>query len=254
MKLETPHGSVHICGSKDELGRKSASHFIALCNAAIKKNGRCTVGLSGGSTPPVLYHALLLPENRKQVDWNNVHFFVSDERCVAHDDKDSNWGLAMREFLGQLNLPAENLHPTHEQDKDPEACALHYEQLIREFFGTTDGEVPRFDILQLGMGPDGHTASLFPGTKALSVDDRLVTANFVNKFETYRITFTFRLINNAANVLFMLQGEEKSHVLADALNSEGAHYPVQRVMPASGKVEWYVDEPAARDLMATARK
>ena len=252
-KLETKHGLVNICSHKKELASASANCFVQICKQAIGDRGLATVGLSGGSTPPVLYEELIA-KHKKDLDWSKVHFFISDERCVPVEDKDSNWGMAQKLLFSQLPIPEENLHPPKDQAADPAASAEEYEQTLREFFKLEEGQLPRFDLLQLGMGPDGHTASLFPNTKAIGVTDRLVVANFVDKFETYRITFTFPVINNAAHVMFMLQGEEKSHVFAEAVQTESISYPVQRVQPTDGQVTWFVDEPSARDLLARVRK
>ena len=250
--INTGRGKVHICQDKGEMGKASANEFITIINDAIFKNGRATVGISGGHSPPLLYEQLTAPENKGKVDYNKVHFFVSDERCVPHDSKESNWGNAQQLLFSKLHVPAINLHPTVEQDKYPSKSATEYETEILKFFNMQPGEIPTFDLIQLGMGPDGHTASLFPGSKALTEKKRLVVENFVDKFETYRITFTLPMLNQAANVMFLIEGEEKSHVLSEVFGSDGVQYPVQNIHPSSGTITWYIDTAAARDLKARA--
>jgi 6-phosphogluconolactonase len=251
--IKTKHGLVNVCLDQTELGKAAAKHFVEKANQAIAERGQFTVALSGGHTPPLLYKQLSSGEFHNQVDWTKVHFFISDERCVPHDSKESNWGMAQRELLNKLALPKQNFHPTQDQDKNPAISAEDYEHSLREFFAVKGAEIPRFDLIQMGMGPDGHTASLFPGSKALTEQKRLVVDNFVDKFETYRITFTYPLINNAREIMFMLEGGEKSHVFAEVANSTTENYPVQRVAPTDGTVIWYVDQDVARDLKVNAK-
>lgn len=247
-KVNTKRGEVRIFKSKDEIGQGAAEFFIAKVNEAITANGRASVALSGGSSPPLMY-AAILEQFADKVDWSKVHFFVGDERCVPHASPESNWGTAYRELLSKLPIPKENLHPTENQDVDPTASASAYETHIREFFGTAAGSIPRFDLIHLGMGPDGHTASLFPNTKGLAVTDKLVIDNYVERMTSHRLSFTFPFINAAANVMFMTTGAEKSHVLAEALQSDTITYPVQNVSPKNGKSTWFVDDAAAKDLL-----
>jgi 6-phosphogluconolactonase len=246
--LKLAQSTVHICKDQNELGDASARAFIASMQEAITSRGRGVVALSGGHTPHILYKRLLQDDLHKAVDWSKVHFFVGDERCVPATSEDNNFGNAQRLFLSKLNIPQSNLHPTAQQDSDPDASAGKYEAEIKKFFGIANGELPQFDMIHLGMGPDGHCASLFPGTRALDETGRLVVANHVEKLHTNRITFTFPLINNARYVMFMVEGEEKAAVLAEALQSDTVAYPVQKIKPRSGKLEWFVDEAAARDL------
>lgn len=248
--IKTAKGQVHVAGSQSELGKASAEHFAQAVNDAIFRKGRATVGLSGGHTPPLLYAQLTSPAFARAIDWSKVHFFISDERCVPHDDKESNWGMADKLLFSKLKMAPGNLHPTKGQDGDAAKCALSYEQDLRTFFQVGTEEIPTFDVLQLGMGPDGHTASLFPGTKAVNEEKRLVVHNFVEKLASNRITFTFPLINHASHIIYMIEGEEKSHVLSEALTLPIARYPVQHVDPVRGDLSWFVDEAAARDLLA----
>jgi 6-phosphogluconolactonase len=252
--IKTVHGLVHVCSDKTELGKASANEFVESAARAIKLHGRFVVGLSGGHTPPLLYEQLTSPPYKSKIEWRKVHIFMSDERCVPVDNKESNWGMADRLLFSKLGIPSENLHPMQGQDQDPKKSAEDYEAEIRAFFAVKTGEIPRFDLIQLGMGPDGHTASLFPGTKALKEQTRLVVENFVDKFETNRITFTYPLLNHAAEIMFMLEGAEKSHVFAEAVQREDRRYPVQGIVPVAGQVVWYVDHDSARDLLLQKAK
>jgi 6-phosphogluconolactonase len=251
--IKTMHGPVNVCLDKNELGSAAAEAFVKAANEAISKRDRCTVGLSGGHTPPLLYEQIT-GAYKSKVDWSKVHFFMSDERCVPPDHKDSNWGMADRLLFSPLKIKEDNLHPLENQASDPKGSAEAYEQMIRQLFGVSKTEIPSFDIIQLGMGPDGHTASLFPGTAALKEEKRLVVDNFVQKLESYRITFTFPMLNHARHIIFMLEGAEKSHVFAEAVQTELTHFPVQRVQPVDGDVVWFTDTDSARDLLAKAAK
>ncbi|HEY9793456.1 MAG TPA: 6-phosphogluconolactonase [Candidatus Obscuribacterales bacterium] len=252
--IKTNHGLVHVCSDKTELGKASADEFVKAAEKAIKSHGRFTVGLSGGHTPPLLYDQLTSAQYKTKVEWQKVHFFMSDERCVPVDSKESNWGTAERLLFSKLNIPAENLHPMHGQEENPTKCAEEYEAAIKAFFEVKEGEIPRFDLIQMGMGPDGHTASLFPGTKALKEQSQLVVENFVDKMETHRITFTYPLLNHASEIMFMVEGGEKSHVFAEAVQKEDRRYPVQGIAPTDGAVVWYVDKDTARDLLLQKAK
>lgn len=240
---------IKVCDTTAEFAKEAAKEVVAIISDAIKANGRCTIALSGGSTPALLYEQLISPEFLKKVDWTKAHFFVGDERCVPIEDKESNFGNAERQFLSKLNLPPENLHPTSHQDTSPAEAAQAYEDLLVQFFGLKPGEYPRFDLILLGMGPDGHTASLFPTTKALKETKRLVVDNHVDKLQAMRLTFTFPLINHARNIIIMVQGTEKAHVIGEVLTGEVVSYPVQHVIPESGKLQWILDKNAAADFL-----
>jgi 6-phosphogluconolactonase len=248
--IKTPRGPVHIASTKNELGRAGAEQVVQALSEAIFRDGRATIGLSGGHTPPLLYEQLTSPAFNRALDWSKVHFFVSDERCVPHESNESNWGMAERLLFSKLKVGSANLHPTKGQDGDPVKCAVAYEEEIRKFFAIGGSETPSFDVIQLGMGPDGHTASLFPGTKALKEETRLVVNNVVDAKESNRITFTLPMLNAARHIVFLIEGEEKSHVLSQVLTTSVIEYPSQRVDPSNGDVVWVTDEAAARDLLA----
>lgn len=244
--------TVHIGSGNREMAQAAAEEFARLAIEAVRERGRFTVALSGGSSPPMVYERLLQDDLRKTIPWDKIHYFIGDERCVSDDSPENNFGVARRQLLSKVNAPAEHEHPLVGQDKDAAGAALKYEGELRKFFGAKEGEFPVFDLIWLGMGPDGHCASLFPGTKALNETGRLVVENYVEKLSANRITFTFPLINNAREVFFVSHGADKAAVLAEALTSNVVKYPVQNVNPAHGQLVWFVDPEAAKKLLDIA--
>lgn len=238
-----------ICKDQEEIFQKAAEMFVGLANEAIERSGRFSVALSGGSTPRGMYLLLASDAFCNQVDWSKVHIFWGDERSVAADHKDSNYRMALESMLSKLPLPTENIYRMPAEEADIEAAALAYEKKIREFFSLADGQWAAFDLVLLGMGDDGHTASLFPGTKALSETRRIVVANWVEKLSTNRMTLTYPAINHAKNVLFMAAGAAKTAPLKEVLKGEKNPnlYPSQLINPENGKLYWMIDEAAAGD-------
>jgi 6-phosphogluconolactonase len=226
----------------------AAVEFLQRARSAIQGSGQFTVALSGGSTPRSLY-ALLATQ--ADVPWDKIRFFFSDERHVPPDNPDSNFRMTNESLFSQLHgnvtIPKENIFRVPAEIPDADTAAQSYEQTLRQFFHLEDDALPRFDLILLGMGPDGHTASLFPGTAALHEDDRLVTANWVEKFKTWRITFTYPVLNNAAAVLFMATGTEKQEALMQVLQGKPdmETYPAQGIKPTNGSLIWLVDQAAA---------
>jgi 6-phosphogluconolactonase len=239
--------AVVLCQDKNELADKAAKNFAALVADISAKQGACTVALSGGSTPKLLYERLLKPDLADSIPWDKIQFYVSDERCVAHASDESNWGNADRMLFHPKHIATAQQHATVGQDKNPDQSAADYETLIRKEVKAGPGGLPQFDIIYLGMGPDGHTASLFPGSKAIDENQALVTKNFVEKFDSNRITFTFPLINNAKHVIFLVAGHDKAEVLAEVMNNAGK-YPSERVNPTHGQLTWFIDKEAAANL------
>lgn len=239
---------INICRDLDDVTGQLAGKFLALSREAVARGGRFTVCLSGGSTPRALYSLLAAPELRDAVPWQQTHLFWGDERCVSHDSPDSNFKMVNDALISRVPIPEANVHPTSGQDGDPAAAARRYEDEIKRFFNLEAGQFPCFDLILLGMGPDGHTASLFPGSEALLEKKRIVTANFVGKFNTYRITLTLPAINQAQNVVFMVAGAEKSSMLSTVLHSPQAVFPASLIAPLKGTLEWFVDEAAAAEL------
>ena len=239
---------VQIVTDAVALSRAAADVFVAAANHAVEKKGAFTVALSGGSTPKALYSLLTtdLALNAR-VPWQKIDFFFGDERHVPPDHDDSNYRAAHEALLSKVPVSPARVFRIRGEYKETEKAAAEYEQALREFFHLSTGQLPRFDLVLLGMGPDGHTASLFPGTKALEEHKRLVTSNWVGKFYTHRITMTAPLLNNAACVLFMAHGQDKALPLKAVLEGphEPAQLPSQLIHPAQGTLWWLVDESAA---------
>ena len=231
------------------LARAAAEEITRRAVAAVRANGRFTVALSGGSTPKVLY-ALLAdePAFRERFPWADTHFFFGDERHVAPDDKDSNYRMAREAMFDKLagTLPPENIHRVRAEEPDAYAAAANYSLEVLRFFGDT---AARFDLTLLGMGPEGHTASLFPGTTGLR-ETVPVAAAYVEKLAAYRITFSPPLLKNSAAILFLVAGKDKADVLATVLEgaSEPDKYPVQGITADDGETFWLLDQAAAARL------
>ena len=210
-----------------------------------------TIALSGGSTPRGL-HALLAgdPTVRDRLPWPHLHFFWGDERHVPPDHPQSNYRMAYDTLLSLAPVPAENIHRVPAEEPDAALAAEKYEQELRTFFELKAGQLPRIDCILLGMGPDGHTASLFPGTEALHETKRLVAANWVEKFKTYRITLTVPVLNHADLVIFLVSGAEKAEALKEVLQGDYRpdRFPAQLIRPDNGKLLWIVDRAAAGSL------
>jgi 6-phosphogluconolactonase len=236
---------IRILKTAPELFEAASAEFAAQASQAVRDNGRFTVALSGGSTPKTLYSLLATKPN---LPWDKICFFWGDERHVAPDHPESNYRMANAALLSKVPVRPANIFRVHGEEKDAAAAALQYEQVLEDFFHLSPGELPRLDLILLGVGPDGHAASLFPGTAALRENQRLVVANWVPKFNTHRITFTFPVLNAAACVLFLASGADKAPILHQVLENSAADLPSQRVRPSDGKLIWLVDEAAASAL------
>lgn len=226
-----------------EVAEAAAETIATLATHAIAEQGRFSIALSGGNTTPPVYQRLA----EKGLDWEQIYVFWADERCVPPDHADSNY-LAVREtLLNHVPIPAENIYPMH-GDIDPAQAAAEYEHHLRMFFGPT----PRFDLIVLGMGSDGHTASLFPNTVAIHEATRWVIGHYIEKLDMWRITLTPIVINQAAHVLFLVAGEGKASVLQQVL--DGAYQPdllpSQIIQPTNGELLWLVDGAAGALLNA----
>jgi 6-phosphogluconolactonase len=222
----------------------AAVEFLQRARTAILGSGRFTVALSGGSTPRNLYSLLA---TQSDVPWGQIRFFFSDERHVPPDSPDSNFRMASESLFSRAPIPQENIFRVPAEIPDADTAAQSYEQTLRQVFQLEENDLPRFDLILLGLGPDGHTASLFPRTAALHEDERLVAANWVEQFKTWRITFTFPVLNNAAAVLFMATGAEKQEALLQVLQGkpDSETYPAQDIKPSNGSLIWLVDQAAA---------
>jgi len=238
---------VRIFNSPPELFRGAAEEFCRIGSEAIERNGRFAVALSGGSTPKGLHHELATAFASK-LPWDKVFFFWGDERHVPPDFPESNFRMAKETLLSQIPVAAANIFRMHGELPDADQAALLYEQALREFFRISPGEFPRFDFILLGVGPDGHTASLFPGTKALNETQRMVVGNWVEQHSTFRITLTYPVLNNAENVMFLISGAGKAEIVRKVLKDPAANLPSQRVRPVNGNLMWFLDKETASKL------
>ena len=225
------------------LAQAAADRFVSIAAHAIATNGRFTVALSGGSTPRALYAVLI---DRLSIDWPRVHVFWGDERCVPPDQPDSNYGMAWQTLLSKVNVPEANVHRI-KGELDPDQAALEYEAELRRVFVPALPLPPRFDLILLGMGAEGHTASLFPGTAAIHEQERWVVAHHVEQLKTNRITLTPPVLNQAVQVIFMVAGADKASALQAVLYGEydPDRYPAQIVSPTNGQLTWLIDRAAS---------
>jgi 6-phosphogluconolactonase len=234
----------------DHLARAAAEHFVTLAAEAIATRGQFGVALSGGSTPRATYALLASDELAAQVDWARVHVFWGDERCVPPGHPDSNHRMAREALLDRVPVLAENVHRIR-GEINPEEAAADYERTLCSFFAQhPEGPSARFDLILLGMGEDGHTASLFPGTAALNEQMRWVVAHYVDKLRAWRVTLTPVVINAAAQVTFIVSGAGKADPLRQVLTGpyRPDALPAQIVRPIGGRLLWLTDEEAVAHL------
>lgn len=250
--IDTDTMEIQVFPNLKALSRAAAEVFTRLANrSAAASENRFTVALSGGSTPKNLFQMLSSEDEsfHRSIEWNKVHLFWSDERCVVPYSEESNFKTAFDNLIRPLGISAMNYHRL-KGELEPQIAAEEYERVLRLYFNLAERDVPRFDLILLGMGADGHTASLFPGNPALVEKNKLVAAPFVEKFGKYRLTFTPPVINSAANIVFLVAGKDKADALQAIL--EGAHlpekYPSQIIKPSNGKLLFLADEAAAKRL------
>ena len=238
-------GKLEIVADDTALAQAAAERFIAAASGAIGERGRFNVALAGGSTPKAMYALLRESPLRERVDWEKVSFYFGDERCVMPDHPDSNYGMAHQNLFEPLELTEEWVYRMR-GEMDPVDAAGEYEDLIKKMLGPS----PAFDLILLGMGPDGHTASLFPGTLDQIQDDWLVASIYNQKLNSHRITLTPRTINAARAILVVAGGANKAEALAHVLTGprEPDLYPAQLLHPEHGTLTWLVDRAAAKGL------
>ena len=226
---------IEIYADAKELASAAAEYFVAQCPE--------TVALSGGSTPRLMFQ-ILAERFRDEVAWSNIHFFWSYERHVPPDDAESNYRMANEALLSHVPVTTDNVHRIHSENPDAEAVASEYEQTIIE---VTKQTLPRLDLIFLGLGTDGHTASIFPGSEVLHETKRLVAAPYVAKFKSYRITMTLPLLNNGSSIVFLVSGAEKAEIVKAVIQGDNK-YPAQAVNPTQGELIWMLDKDAAQQL------
>ena len=234
---------VEVLADKAELIKRSQEIVLSRLQTAIETRGRFTIALAGGSTPKPLYESL----SGQSLPWSKIHVFWGDERYVPATDKDSNQLMARQAWLDKIDIPASNIHPINTNGKDPAQDAKKHEAELHQFFQTQSGTNPAFDLILLGMGDDGHTASLFPHTDALQVQDHLITVG--NKDGQPRLTFSVPLINQARCVMFIVAGANKRPALKEVFSATGdaQNYPSRLIQP-EGELLWLLDQAAAAEL------
>ncbi len=234
---------IHVVPDAAALAEAAAREFARAASDAVGDRGIFRVVLAGGSTPRALYRRLAGARWRRAVSWNRARFFFGDERCVPPDHERSNYGMARRTLLEPLGIPARQVLRMRGEE-EPERAARAYEEAIRRRFS---GRPARFDLVLLGLGEDGHTASLFPSTAALAECRRLVAANDVPRLSEWRLTLTFRALNAARRVIFLVSGPEKARAAATILEKQRGYrdLPASAVSPSRGTLLWLLDEAAA---------
>jgi 6-phosphogluconolactonase len=247
--MSSTRHNFHTFADPESVARGAAEWIAESAREAVRERGRFSIALAGGSTPRRIYEILAGDDGPgRKIDWPKVHVFFGDERTVPPDHADSNFRMANDALLSRVPVPAENVHRMIGEG-DAVANARLYEDELRTFFGT-DADWPAFDLVMLGMGDDGHTASLFPGTTALEERRAWVVSNWVEKFDTFRITLTAPAINHAARVLFTVTGAGKAARLKEVIEGgrDTNRLPSQLVEPRGGALDWFVDEAAAAQL------
>ena len=224
-----------------ELAEKFAGEFVEMIAESAKMKLYMTVALSGGSTPELLF-SVLGDRYSESVPWEYVHFFWGDERCVAPDDKESNYGMTRRKLFEKINIPSINIHRIKGED-EPEKEALRYSEEINAFTASRGG-IPRFNLIMLGLGEDGHTVSIFPGQEELFNSDRICEVSVHPVTQQKRITITGRIINNADSVVFFVTGRKKAKIIQKIIqkSSSSEDFPASYVDPSAGVLRWLIDE------------
>ncbi len=240
--MPTTHLSLYVTADEEAMAHEAATIIAAQCAEAIAKRGIFTIALSGGKTPIPLYRLLSTPQWTKAMDWSKTVVYWADERCVPPESEDSNYRLARTELLSRVE--ATRFYRMKGEDT-PQAAALAYAKMLADHFCLIPGEFPRFDCILLGVGTDGHTASLFSGDPALMDTEHLVADVYHPKQKTPRLTLTLPVLNNARCCIVLASGRIKNHVLSTALNLMAAPVlPAQMVRPHNGKLCWVIDNNA----------
>jgi 6-phosphogluconolactonase len=236
-----------VFSTAEAMNESTARLLLDLAEKSVKERGRFVLCLSGGNTPLGLYTLLSMKPFSELVPWKRTYIFFGDERCVPSDDERNNAYMATSALLSKIDLPLSNIFPIP-VDLPPAEAAKKYEESLQRFFGE---EVPRIDLILLGLGDNGHTASLFPGTAVLSEKSRWVKEVYVDELNMYRITMTIPLINKARHVLFLVTGEDKSQILKTVLTApfQPEKYPAQLIRPEIGDVSWYADDKSSSRLL-----
>ena len=260
--------SIRILADADDLAHAAVKRWIELADQAIAQTGNFNVALSGGSTPKKLFQLLAQPEYAKQVQWQKVHIYFGDERAVPLEHEDSNYRMAKETLLDHVPVPESQVYPIYTDLENIRESADRYAEVLRKNIANKlmreAGGFPRFDLCLQGVGDDGHTASLFPGTEVLNENERIVSEVYVEKFKSWRVSLTFPVLANSQTMIFLVAGEGKADIVQQLLKSEGEEkYPVQMLLShirdprisdlqqqQPCQVEWYLDKAAASRLQA----
>lgn len=252
----SPRGEIVVLPDRGALVAEAAREIVRRVRSAVAERGECAVVLSGGATPRPLYRALAQEPWRDRIPWDRIHVFWGDERCVPPDDPESNFRLAWEMLLAHVPVLPERVHRMPAEERDLDAAARAYERTVRACAPLADDGWPRFDLVLLGLGGDGHTASLFPRTPVLHETERAVVAYRVPQLGAWRMTLTPPVINHAVEVLFLVSGSEKAEALHRALEGpwDPEEVPARLVRPVNGRLVWLVDTPAASRLTLRAEE
>lgn len=254
--MQSVNSTIQTFADPNSLAHAAVVRFVQLAQEAIEARDQFTVALSGGSTPKALYALLATEPWQNQISWDQVHLFWGDERHVPPNDSSSNFRMTQEQLLSKVPIPPENVYRIQAENPNANAAAAEYERDLKQFFQLGEHQFPRFDLVMLGMGANGHTASLFPGTAAVHEQTRLVVAPWVEELKTDRITLTPPVINNAAEIIFFVTGSDKAAMLKTVL--EGAYqpdrFPAQVIRPTQGKLVWMIDQAAAGSLSTADRR
>jgi 6-phosphogluconolactonase len=238
---------IDIAGSYEDLCEKVTQEILVHSNTKIALQNRFNMVLSGGSTPKGIYQCMSGPSYRNKFRWEKIHLFWGDERWVRPEDPRSNYRMVSQALLTKVNIPPANVHPVQTTNCNLQTSACKYEQTIRDFFKLGNGDFPRFDLVLLGLGQDGHTSSLFPGNSALSVKDRIAVSVSQKGIPEKRITLTLAAINHAETIFFLVSGPEKADIAAEVLENKSA-FPANDIKPDQGHVFWFLDKASAGKL------
>lgn len=240
-------GHLEIFASTPALFHAAAEKIVDRLQQQILARGMASIALAGGTTPRGVYELLGSEAYRNRVGWEKVHLFWGDERCVGPTMPESNYRMANEALIRHITAPSGNVHRIR-GEAQPAAAARDYEMEIRRFFGLTEDELPRFTVVLLGLGGDGHTASLFPGSSVLQEQRRIVSEVHVASPAISRVTLTFPAINNAVTVFLLVSGRSKAGILREVFDGTEERFPAQRIDPTSGQLFWLVDRDAASQL------
>lgn len=242
--------NIQIFPALEELSRAAAVRFTELARERAQQGKVFSVALSGGSTPRTFLEILANPEFSQRIQWESVHLFQVDERCVPPDHLQSNYRMIRGSLLRPVPAAEENFHRMKAELEDRDSASAEYEAEIREILTPAEGSLPRFDLIFLGLGSDGHTASLFPGSAALAETSKWVCPNYVEKLQMHRLTLTYPILNAAGEVVFLVAGSGKGEILRQVVEGprDPHRFPAQGIQPAEDAVNWYLDRAAAQLL------